>query len=377
MSRILAVIGTRPEAVKISSIIRKLRRMSQVEVVLCSTGQHKKLLTDALADFDVTPDICLDIMHPNQDLFHVTSHALMGLRDVISTVSPSLLLVHGDTSSTLAGALAGFYAGVPVGHIEAGLRTRSVSSPWPEEMNRRLVSQIATIHFAPTKRAVDNLVGAGFDSSSVFLTGNTVVDALYEALAHLRITPSVKEPRYVVITSHRRERREERLSGVCSALLALAKKFPAVEFKFVLHPSPVVAGYVRTELATAPQNITILPPLPYHRFLSLMAGCCLVITDSGGIQEEAPYLNKPVLILGNDTERMEAVDIGCSRLVGLTQARIYAEAADIISGSLVLKMGSEHLPFGDGLASERIVKIIMQNLTDLRSSGANIDALPH
>jgi UDP-N-acetylglucosamine 2-epimerase (non-hydrolysing) len=357
-NKVLIVIGTRPEALKISLLVKKLRTISGMEIILCSTGQHKEILLDALSLFDLKPDISLDIMRHQQDLFDITAHALLGLRQVLADIKPQLLLVHGDTSSTLAGALAGFYLRIPVGHIEAGLRTKSIESPWPEEMNRRFVSQIATLHFAPTQRAANNLLMEKVSSSSIFVTGNTSVDTLIETLRTNHIIPEVQVPRYVVITSHRRELREERLKAVCSAIIRLSSSFPDISFKFVLHPSPDVSKAVISYLSKSSPNVILQKPLTYATFLKLVAGSCLIITDSGGLQEEAPYLGKPVIVLEDDTERMEAVDCGYSTLVGINQEKIYSEASQLLSDSRSLQPAFEIKPFGDGKACERIAQEI-------------------
>jgi UDP-N-acetylglucosamine 2-epimerase (non-hydrolysing) len=365
--RVLTVFGTRPEAIKMAPVVQAMVESPRLESTVCVTAQHRAMLDQVLDLFGIEPDFDLDVMRPEQDLTDVTVAVLTGLREVLRDVRPDRVLVHGDTTTTLAASLAAFYARVPAGHVEAGLRTGDPQSPWPEETNRRLAGGLADLHFAPTPRAARNLEGEGVDASRIHVTGNTVIDALLDAVARLDADPAraaevdrrlpTLDPgrRLVLVTAHRRESFGEGLERICRALARLADR-DDVEIVFPVHPNPNVRAPVRRLLGATP-GVHLIEPLDYLPFVRLMARSHLIITDSGGIQEEAPSLGKPVLVLREVTERPEALEAGTVRLVGTDAGRIEAEAGRLLDDAGAYRaMTRAHNPYGDGRAAHRILK---------------------
>lgn len=332
------------------------------------------MLDQALRVFDISPDIDLNLMKPGQDLFDVTSSVLMGMRDVLARTRPDALLVHGDTTTTLASAMAGFYAGVPVGHVEAGLRTNDVYSPFPEEFNRQIAGKLARWHFAPTDQSKENLLAEGISRDAITVTGNTVIDSLLwmldkfesqpglrkevSALLDARLDFAWQERRFVLITGHRRENFGDGFLQICEALKELANSYPDVHFVYPVHLNPNVRAPVQSILAGL-ANVHLIEPLDYEPFVILLKHCYLVLTDSGGIQEEAPSLGKPVLVMRDVTERPEAVRAGTVRLVGADRARIIANTSELLSDENSYKaMARAHNPYGEGDACERIIDVL-------------------
>lgn len=360
--RILTVFGTRPEAIKMAALVRQLAREPGVESLVCVTGQHRQMLDPVLDLFGIVPDHDLAIMRPGQTLTDVTCSVLQGLRDVLDATRPDRVLVHGDTTTTFAAALAAFYARVPVGHVEAGLRTGNLQAPWPEEANRSLSARLVDMHFAPTGGARDNLLREGIPADSIHVTGNTVIDALLWVRDRIRATPSSAgefgflDPtrRTVLVTGHRRESFGDGFEQICNAIAAIAAR-DDVQFVYPVHLNPNVREPVNRILAGL-SNVHLVEPLDYLPFVSLMDRSDIILTDSGGIQEEAPSLGKPVLVMRDTTERPEAVNAGTVRLVGASQTRI-AEALQMLLDDRAAfdAMCAAHNPYGDGHAVSRIV----------------------
>ncbi|MCU1293857.1 MAG: UDP-N-Acetylglucosamine 2-epimerase [Bryobacterales bacterium] len=360
-SKVLVVLGTRPEAIKLAPVILQLRRMSdELETVLCVTAQHRSLLDGVLQLFELYPEFDLDLMRPGQTLTGLTSRMLGAMEPVLEAVQPDLTLVQGDTTTTYCGALASFYAGVRIAHVEAGLRTFDVASPFPEEMNRAATTQLASLHFAPTEQASENLVRAGVPRRAVHVTGNTGIDAVLHVAKRLEagMPSGVRLPlaagrKLIVITAHRRESFGNPFRTICNAVAELARR-EDVQIVWPVHPNPNIEPIVRSVLAGKP-NVHLIEPLEYAAFIDLLRKAFFVITDSGGVQEEGPSLGKPVLVLRNKTERPEAISVGAVKLVGYDPERIVREA------TLLLEDPSEHermsrtqSPYGDGQAGERI-----------------------
>lgn len=358
---ILFIFGTRPEAIKLSPLILRLRRSPELyRVKVCVTAQHRQMLDQVLDAFGIRPDYDLDVMQPGQTLFQSTSRIMAALEPVFTAARPDLVFVQGDTTSTLCGALAAFYGRVPVGHVEAGLRTGDPLQPFPEEMNRVLTSRLAALHFAATRGAADNLAAEGI-GRNVWVTGNTGIDAVLYVRDQLEAgripTPEVPflKPgkRLVLVTAHRRESFGEGFERICEALAAIARR-PDVQLVYPVHPNPQVLEPVNRHLRAHP-NVTLLEPLDYIRFVDLMRRACIILTDSGGVQEEGPSLGKPILVLREKTERPEAVDAGTVKLVGTDVSRITSEAAALLDHpEECLRMSRIHNPYGDGRACERI-----------------------
>jgi len=359
--KILIIFGTRPEAIKLIPVAKELTRRSNHFIpVMCVTAQHRFMLDQVLNCFGVQPDYDLDIMKPGQDLFHLTSRGLIRVREVLEQEKPDWVLVQGDTTTTFVGALAAFYLQVPVGHVEAGLRTNNKYSPFPEEINRRLTTQVAQIHFAPTVWARSNLIREGISPEAVYVTGNTAIDAL--------LTVAEREydfagngfnfldfsRKIIVVTAHRRESFGEPFLSLCRALKEICTRFPEVQLVYPVHLNPNVRKAVFSVLKGV-ENIHLVEPLEYEPFVHLMAKSYLILTDSGGIQEEAPSLKKPVLIMRDTTERPEALTAGTAKLVGTSYDRIVEEASRLMCNQdLYQRMISTINPFGDGHAAERI-----------------------
>ena len=376
MKTILLVFGTRPEAIKMAPLVKKLQSESEkFKTVVCVTAQHRQMLDQVLHIFDILPDYDLDIMQPNQDLYDITSRVLLGMRDVLKEVQPDVVLVHGDTTTSTAAALAAFYQQIPVGHVEAGLRTHDIYSPWPEEMNRQLTGRIATCHFAPTPLAKQNLLDENVKPEQIIVTGNTVIDALHIVTKRLtedaELQQSVKgelaefgydvnrlnnRRKLVLITGHRRENFGEGFLNICHAIKNLAERYPDTDFVYPVHLNPNVRKPVFEILGDgAEKNIFLIEPLQYLPFVYMMERSYLILTDSGGVQEEAPGLGKPVLVMRNTTERPEAVEAGTVLLVGTNRAKIEQGVIDLMEKPEVYRKMSEAVnPYGDGLACSRI-----------------------
>lgn len=374
LQRVLVVFGTRPEAIKMAPVIERLRNSRGVEVIVCVSAQHRGLLDQVLDLFCIKPDFDLDVMRPNQTLADVTSLVLRSVTDVISRSDPDLLLVHGDTTTSFGAALAGFYREIRVGHVEAGLRTGNLLAPFPEEMNRRFTGQLASLHFAPTAKARANLLSEGVPSESIWVTGNTVIDALKEVAGRIErdsglvadVTagmPWLSKPtrRIVLVTGHRRENFGDGMEGICRALRRLAQDND-IDLVYPVHPNPNVAGPVH-RLLDGLANIHLIQPLDYVAFVHLMSKAHFIITDSGGVQEEAPSLGKPVLVMREATERPEAVAAGTVRMVGVDEELIVQEAQRLLdSPECHARMAAAHNPYGDGRAAERIAQVIEGNV---------------
>ena len=353
--RILVVVGTRPEAVKMAPVIRRLRQdHSRFATVVCATAQHREMLDSVLSLFEITPDVDLDLMRPDQDMNELASRAFAALDPVLRDQKPDWLLVQGDTTTALCAAVAAFHRGVRVGHVEAGLRTGDLARPFPEEMNRRVVDLVAEACFAPTRRAADALAGEAVPAHRIHLTGNTVVDALEEMA---RREGEVVPEDMVLVTAHRRESFGEPLERILRAVSRLARTFPRTRFVHVVHPNPNVRAAV--DAAEAPPNVERVEPLDYRAFLRLLRASRFAISDSGGVQEEAPAFGKVVLVLREKTERPEGVEAGFARLVGTDEDRIFEEGSQILSGrsDLDVPAGAGN-PYGDGRAAERIASVL-------------------
>ena len=367
---ISVIFGTRPEAIKLAPVIQELRNEDSIDCIVCITAQHRGMLDEVLEIFSIEPDVDLDLMRPNQGLADLSGRALRALDEYIKRVSPDLVLVQGDTTTTFCAALAAFYNQVSVGHVEAGLRTQDLAAPWPEEGNRQLTSRLAALHFAPTEINRDNLIREGVDQSRVFVTGNPVIDALLQVTGRgeqeqddLKTqTPDSKSTRserpVVLITAHRRESFGEPLESVCRAILRLAVVFSQYHFVYSVHPNPNVTGMVERMLGPyAGDNLSLIEPVGYLAFVKLMASAKLILTDSGGIQEEAPSLGVPVLLLRGCTERPEGITAGATKIVGTDEDRIVEAFHELLpDGPEYRKMAQARNPYGDGQANRRIVK---------------------
>jgi len=353
--RILVVVGTRPEAVKLAPVIRRLQRdPARFETIVCATAQHREMLDSVLSLFEIEPDVDLDLMRPDQASNELASRAFAGLDSVLVERSPDWLLVQGDTTTALCAAVAAFHRKIRVGHVEAGLRTGDLAQPFPEEMTRRVVDIVADACFAPTRRAAGALAAEGVPADRIHRTGNTVVDALHEIA---RRDAEAAEENLVLVTAHRRESFGQPLEGILRAVGRLARAFPETRFVHVVHPNPSVSGPVRASETT--ENLERIGPLDYRSFLRLLRRCRLVLSDSGGVQEEAPTFGKRVLVLREKTERPEGIEAGFARLVGTDEERIFEEAAKVLSdrSDLGAREGAGN-PYGDGRAAERIVSAL-------------------
>jgi len=365
--KIMTVFGTRPEAIKMAPVVHALREAPEIEVSVAVTAQHRDMLDQVLHLFEIVPEYDLDIMAAGQTLFDVTNRSLVGLNEVLTEVRPDMVLVHGDTTTTFAGALASFYHQIQVGHVEAGLRTGDKFSPYPEEMNRKLTSSLTDIHFAPTATARENLLKEGVASERIYVTGNTVIDALLKTVSpSYTFKDEVLEAalscgkRVILVTTHRRENLGEPMRQVYRALREILDHHEDTIAVFPVHKNPKVRECVDQELGSH-ERVVLIEPLDYEPFANLMNRATLILTDSGGIQEEAPSLGKPVLVLRDTTERPEAVAAGTVKLVGTDKERVYEEAHRLLSDfEAYHQMSSASNPYGDGQASMRIVKAIIQ-----------------
>lgn len=381
MKTIMLVFGTRPEAIKMAPLVKEFQKHNDIfRTIVCVTGQHREMLDQVLTLFDIKPDYDLNIMKAGQDLYDVTAKVMIGLRDVLQRTTPDIVLVHGDTTTSTVAALAAFYQQIPVGHVEAGLRTYNIYSPWPEEMNRQLTSRIATYHFAPTRLSHNNLLNEGIANNKIHITGNTVIDALYWVINKINsdqnlektIIENIKlcgynigrtdQRKLVLITGHRRENFGDGFINMCQAIKDLTIKYPDVDFVYPMHLNPNVRNFIRTvfgEDLSINNNIFFIEPLEYLSFIYLMNKSSIVLTDSGGIQEEAPGLGKPVLVMRDTTERPEAVSAGTVKLVGTDRKKIVTEVSILLENDEQYANMSEAInPYGDGKASTRIVEYL-------------------
>lgn len=383
MKKILIVFGTRPEAIKMAPLVKEFQKHTdKFATIVCVTGQHREMLDQVLEIFEIKSDFDLNIMKQGQDLYDVTSKILMGMRDVLKNTNPDVVLVHGDTATSTAAALAAFYQQIPVAHIEAGLRTHNIYSPWPEEMNRQLTGRIATYNFAPTKLSKQNLLREGIDEKSIYVTGNTVIDALHTVVSRIENNKDLNiklqeilnksgydinrlngDRKLVLITGHRRENFGDGFISICEAIKKLSEKYPMVDFVYPMHLNPNVRKPIREifgESFNKIENLYFIEPLEYLSFVFLMEKSSIVLTDSGGIQEEAPGLGKPVIVMRDTTERPEAVDAGTVKLVGTNYDKIVDEVSTLLDDEDTYKIMSQAInPYGDGLACERIVKALI------------------
>ena len=394
MKTVMLVFGTRPEAIKMAPLVRQfLAQPEEFRTVVCVTGQHREMLDQVLSIFDIRPDFDLNIMQQGQDLYDVTARVLCGMRPILDEVKPDAVLVHGDTTTSTAAALAAFYRQIPVGHVEAGLRTHNIYSPWPEEMNRQLTGRIATWHFAPTPLSRDNLLREGIPAAAVSVTGNTVIDALYLVVDKIKSQPGLQtrlkaelaragydtdrlqgSRRLVLITGHRRENFGDGFRSMCRAIKALTERFPDTDFVYPMHLNPNVRRPIREvfgEDLQGPGNMFFIEPLEYLSFVYLMEKSAVVLTDSGGIQEEAPGLGKPVLVMRDTTERPEALEAGTVRLVGTDYDTIVRETARLLEDAAWYdRMSRAVNPYGDGKACPRIAQTLAEAGPAAREDGA-------
>ena len=380
MKKIMLVFGTRPEAIKMAPLVKEFQKYpEQFKTIVCVTGQHREMLDQVLSLFEITPDYDLNIMKQGQDLYDVTARVLVGMRDVLKEAQPDVVLVHGDTTTSTASALAAFYQQIPVGHVEAGLRTHNIYSPWPEEMNRLITGRIATYHFSPTPLSKENLLKENVAENAITVTGNTVIDALYMVVDKIKNNSELSRElatilaksgydttrladgkKLVLITGHRRENFGDGFINMCSAIKDLTQKYPDVDFVYPMHLNPNVRKPIHEvfgEDLSNLGNMFFIEPLEYLSFVYLMEQSTIVLTDSGGIQEEAPGLGKPVLVMRDTTERPEALEAGTVKLVGTNYDKIVSEVSRLLDDAEYYDTMSKAVnPYGDGLACGRIVK---------------------
>ena len=386
MRKVLLVFGTRPEAIKMAPLVMELQKQKErIETVVCVTGQHREMLDQVLEIFDIKPDYDLNIMKRGQDLYDVTARVLTGMREVLKEIKPDIVLVHGDTTTSTAAALAAFYQQIPVGHVEAGLRTHNIYSPWPEEMNRLLTGRLATYHFSPTPLSRNNLIKESINDRNIIVTGNTVIDALYWVVDKIKNNKELDNElesvlskagydvnrldngkKLVLITGHRRENFGDGFINMCTAIKDLTIKHPNVDFVYPMHLNPNVRKPIHEvfgEDLSGLKNMFFIEPLEYLSFVYLMEKSSIVLTDSGGIQEEAPGLGKPVLVMRDSTERPEALNAGTVKLVGTDYNKIVNEVSSLIDDKAAYeKMSKAVNPYGDGLACGRIVNALLYRI---------------
>lgn len=379
MKKVMLVFGTRPEAIKMAPLVKEFQKYpADFQTIVCVTGQHREMLDQVLEIFEIEPDFDLDIMKPGQDLYDVTAQVLTGMRDILKEVQPNVVLVHGDTTTSTATALAAFYQQIPVGHVEAGLRTHNIYSPWPEEINRQITGRIASCHFSPTTLSKQNLLNEGVDEQQITITGNTVIDALYMMVKKIKADGTLRNAigkllqnagydvlrlttgrKLILITGHRRENFGIGFINICHAIKTLAETYPNVDFVYPMHLNPNVRKPIHEvfgEKLNETDNIFFIEPLEYPSFVYLMEQSSIVLTDSGGIQEEAPGLGKPVIVMRDTTERPEALEAGTVKLVGTDYDKIVNEVSSLLSDeNAYRKMSKAINPYGDGLACKRIV----------------------
>lgn len=359
--KIMSVFGTRPEAIKMCPLIKKIQRDNNIESIICLTGQHREMLRQVMDVFDIRENYNLDIMKPNQTLTSITSDILNGISQIIVSEKPDMILVHGDTSTAFSAALAAFYAGVPVGHVEAGLRTNNMKSPFPEEFNRQAVDLITDLYFSPTETAKQNLLSEGKNADKIYVTGNTVIDALSTTVQENYTNEHLKwaeGSRLILVTAHRRENIGEPMRSMFRAIRRIAEDYNDVKIIYPIHLNPVVRSIANEELAGI-DSVRLIEPLDVLAFHNFMSKSYLILTDSGGIQEEAPALGKPVLVMRDTTERPEGVEAGTLKLVGTSEEIIYNETSELLNNiNAYEKMSRATNPYGDGHASERIIDAI-------------------
>lgn len=385
--KVMLVFGTRPEAIKMAPLVKAFQKHpEEVETVVCVTGQHREMLDQVLRIFNVVPDYDLNIMKSGQDLYDITSRVVLGMRDVLKESQPDVVLVHGDTTTSMAAALAAFYLQIPVGHVEAGLRTHNIYSPWPEEMNRQITGRIATFNLSPTALSRQNLLEEGVSEDKIIVTGNTVIDALHMMVERIKSDATLSANlqselklrgydvgrladgtrRMVLITGHRRENFGEGFKHICQAIKTLSERYPEVDFVYPMHLNPNVRRPIKEVLGdalTADNNLFFIEPLEYLDFVFLMEKSNIVLTDSGGIQEEAPGLGKPVLVMRDTTERPEALEAGTVKLVGTDYDKIVSHVSQLLDSREHYEQMSKAVnPYGDGLACSRIVKHIIESI---------------
>ncbi len=383
MKKVMLVFGTRPEAIKMAPLVKEFQKHSaDLDTIVCVTGQHREMLDQVLQIFDIKPDYDLNIMKQGQDLYDVTARVLTGMRNVLKEVKPDVVLVHGDTTTSTAAALAAFYQQIPVGHVEAGLRTHNIYSPWPEEMNRQITGRIATYNFSPTALSKQNLLAEGVQEDKITVTGNTVIDALHIVVSKIKTDKVLQQKlagvlkkagydtsrlsngkKLVLITGHRRENFGDGFINMCRAIKTLNEKYPDVDFVYPMHLNPNVRKPIHEvfgEDLSGLGNMFFIEPLEYLSFVFLMEKATIVLTDSGGIQEEAPGLGKPVLVMRDTTERPEALDAGTVKLVGTDYYKIIREVSELLDNEESYNAMSKAVnPYGDGLACSRIVKALI------------------
>ena len=383
MKKVMLVFGTRPEAIKMAPLVKKFQESYDFETIVCVTAQHREMLDQVLDIFDIKPDYDLNIMKQGQDLYDITSRVMLGLRDVLNETNPDVVLVHGDTTTSTAAALAAFYKQIPVAHVEAGLRTNNIYSPWPEEMNRRITGRIATYHLAPTELSRQNLLKENVDNQNIIITGNTVIDALLWVVNKIKSDANLAETlqiniknkgydidriedkrKLVLITGHRRENFGEGFRNICNAIKTLSIKYPDVDFVYPMHLNPNVRKPIAEIFGNDKDksgNTFFIEPLDYLNFVFLMEKADIILTDSGGIQEEAPSLGKPVLVMRDNTERPEALEAGTVKLVGTDYDKIINEVSELLENEESYnKMSKAVNPYGDGSACKRIVDFLKE-----------------
>ncbi|EAI0282226.1 UDP-N-acetylglucosamine 2-epimerase (non-hydrolyzing) [Campylobacter lari] len=375
MRKILVVFGTRPEAIKMAPLVKIMENRNDIDFKICVTAQHRQMLDQILDVFDIKPDYDLNIMSENQDLYDITFKILCGMKNILNDFRPDIVLVHGDTTTASAAALAAFYQKIKVAHIEAGLRTYNLYNPWPEEANRQIVGVLSGIHFAPTTKSAENLIKEGKDKKNIFVTGNTVVDALFYMVEKIKnniifktkILYSIDNEyrksdnrKFILVTGHRRENFGESFLQICEALKTIAINNPNIDIVYPVHLNPNVQKPVKSILSDI-TNIYLINPLKYEEFIYLMSNCYFIITDSGGVQEEAPSLGKPVLVMRETTERPEAIEAGTVKLVGTCKSSIIKAAQELIDDEdEYKKMSKASNPYGDGKACEKILEILIK-----------------
>lgn len=378
MKKVLLVFGTRPEAIKMAPLVKEFEKQKNIEIKVCVTAQHREMLDQVLSVFEIEPDYDLNIMRKGQDLFDITSNVLQSIKNVLSDFTPDMVLVHGDTTTTFAASLAAFYKKIKVGHVEAGLRTYNMYSPWPEEANRQVTSVLADYHFAPTAISKKNLIEEGKNSKNIIVTGNTVIDALFWTLGKIKNNKELKKRiveeinsqykidetrKIILVTGHRRENFGQGFVNICKSIKTLAVKNPDIDIVYPVHLNPNVQNPVNQILSDTP-NVHLVKPLGYESFIYLMSQSQIIVTDSGGVQEEAPSLGKPVLVMRETTERPEAVEAGTVKMVGTDPEKIISQAQKLIEDKEVYsQMAQAHNPYGDGKACQRIVEFVIERLS--------------
>ena len=367
--KVMLVFGTRPDAIKMAPLFFACQKDPRLETVVCVTAQHREILDDVLAQFNITPDFDLNIMQENQSLTDITTRVLSGMGQILSQIKPDVLLVHGDTTTALSAGLSAFYHQIPIGHVEAGLRTGNLSSPYPEEMNRTLLGDLSTLHFAPTEQNRQNLLHQNV-GGKIYITGNTAIDVLrYTVRPDYNFTQPVLNQldysrRMILLTTHRRENLGGGISNIFAAINKLISSFPDIEVLFPVHPNPIVRNLAKTAFSSSPR-VHLLEPLNVLDMHNLISRCYMVMTDSGGLQEEAPSLNKPVLVLRRETERIEAICAGTAMLAGVSEESVFACATSLLNDQqLYDKMAGVANPYGDGFASERIINALIMAFSD-------------